>query len=259
VILAGCVGDSANNPDSGTDSGADVANDTAIDAPSTWCSKSVHAFCADFDGVSKPSDGWDSTDVEGTGVLLIDNTNYTSSPNCFQSSIGAVADAGAWVNDAILARTLPVTQASPALHTEWDMRVSVGATVPAPVTLVLYQVYLNGTSLVQIGVDGVGWLLWARAGATGGTRYALSATPPSTGWVHFILDVTFASTATGSVKLQMTAGDAGAPTTLADLTNLQTTTESTAQTVSIVPGLVDPNEPTPAYQARYDDITLDVQ
>ena len=97
-----------------------------------------------------------------------------------------------------------------------------------------------------------------RPGTTGGTRYALSATPSSTGWVHFILDITFANTATGSVKLQMTTGDAGA-TTVVDLTNLQTTTETTAQSVSIVPGILEPNEPTPAYQVRYDDITLDVQ
>src|SRR4249919_3994358 len=142
--MAACVGDSSN-PDSGADAAADVASDTTIDAPSTWCSKSTHAFCADFDGVSKPSDGWDSTDVEGTGALFLDPTSYTSGPNSFTSSIGGVADAGAVVNGAIMAKTLPTTSTSPALHTEWDMRVSIGATVPAPVVLVLYQAFLNGT------------------------------------------------------------------------------------------------------------------
>jgi len=259
VFLAACVGDTPTNSDSGADAAVDVASDTTIDAPpSTWCSKSTHAFCADFDGVSKPGDGWDSTDVEGTGTLSFDNTVYTSAPNCLLSAIGAVADAGTAVQAAILARTLQVTSASPALHTEWDMRVSVGATVPAPAVLVLYQVFLNGTSLVQVAVDSVGWYAEVRPGASGGTRNALAATPSNTSWVHFILDVTFASTATGSVKLQMTTGDAGA-TTLIDLTNLQTTTETTAQTVSIVPGVLEPLYPTPAYQAHYDDITLDVQ
>jgi hypothetical protein len=203
------------------------------------------AFCADFDRVVAPTDGWTTASVTPGAALDFDLVAYTSPTRALHAKVPA----GTGLNTAAskLHKVVSTTLAHSIL--EFDCNVRSIGTSAGDWILQIGWLGRNGTD------EGVGLYAfpgkWGVLGGAGALTVAgdLPAPPQYGRFVHVTMDVVWSPTA-GSVRIAFDGVTVftrdGAVTSLAGPTT----------TVEIAVGFVDVAGNTPASEMSTDNVTL---
>ncbi len=224
----------------------DAAIDTrdAADTAPRPCALS-HYFCSDFDTSTLPADGWSGSFQAATGMLALDTTTSTSTPQSLVASLGT----GTVTSSAMVARRILSVPLGRTIRIEADMMVD---TLPYISTydLILFKIQRSTAG------DGVS----VTAGGTGlklATQGATNESWPITGivagkWFHVRLEAVLHTTA-GVARIYID----GAATPQIEKTGLSTANMDDTTGRELVVGVFGYTASSP-YRVHYDDVSIDL-
>jgi hypothetical protein len=217
-------------------------------APSGFCVGRQVAFCADFDRVVAPTDGWTTANVTAGAALDFDLVTFTSPPRALHSKVPA----GTGLNTAAsrLHKVVSTTLSRSIL--EFDCNVKSIGTSAGDWLLTIGWVGRNGTD------EAFG--LYARPGTWGVLGGAGQLTlagdlpaPPQYGrFVHVTMEVVWSPTA-GSVRVAFDG------VTVFTRDAAVTALAGATRTVELAVGFQDAAGNSPASEMSIDNVTLRMQ
>jgi hypothetical protein len=217
-------------------------------APSGFCVGRQVAFCADFDRVVAPTDGWTTANVTAGAALDFDLVNYTSPTRALHAKVPA----GTGLNTAASRlHTVVSTTLSHAIL-EFDCNVKSIGTSAGDWLLQIGWLGRNGTD------EAVGLFAkpgtWGVLGGAGQITLAgdLPAAPQYGRFVHVTMDVVW-SPMTGSVRISFDG------VTVFTRDAAVTSLAGATRTVEVAVGFQDVAGNTPASEMSIDNVTLRMQ
>ncbi len=225
----------------------DAVIDGALDSDVSSDSGTVckHTFCADFDSVTAPEDGWTGSFTVGGGALSLDKLTFVSAGASLRSQvpIGTSTDIE-WGAD--LNKNFTTLTATPTARAEMD--ILTGSASYGGTGIVLMKISRGGSAK---GVD-------LSVGSTGlavnipGNTFAVGRGAPL-GWFHVRLDVVLSDATSGTVQLYI--DDMTKP--VLEKIGVATATV-TGSEVRLIVGLYT-DEKSTGFKANFDNVTFDLK
>jgi hypothetical protein len=232
---------------SASDSGNKDAGKVDAATPS-WCATRPFAFCADFDRVNAPTDGWTTASITAGAALDFDLVSFTSATRSLHSKVPA--GTGLNTANANLHKVVATTLAHSVL--EFDCNVKSIGTSPGDWLQTIGWLGHNGTD-EAVGLYALPgkWSMLVGAGQI--VAAADLPAPPQYGkFVRITLDVVWSNTA-GSVRIAFDG------VTVFTKGGLLTTLGTPTKTIELQVGFQDVTGNTPVSEMSIDNVTLQMQ
>jgi hypothetical protein len=222
------------------------AHDARADAISTsWCAGQKVIFCADFDRVNAPTDGWTTASVTAGAALDFDLVAFTSPTRSLHSKIPA--GMGLNTANANLHKVVSTTLAHSVL--EFDCNVKTIGTAAGDWLLTIGWLSRNAND-EAVGIYAMPGKWTALVGAGQIVLASDLPAPPQYGkFVRITLDVVWSTTA-GSLRIAFDG------VTVFNKTGLTTSLGSPTKTIEAQLGFQDAAGSVPASEMSIDNVTL---
>jgi hypothetical protein len=237
------------NPESDALAPGDGAKEAALHdaAPSSWCAGRQVAFCADFDRVNAPTEGWTTANVSAGAALDFDLVAFTSATRSLHSRVPAGTSVSTAAN---LHKAVSTTLTHSVLEFDCDVK-SIG-TAPGDWLLQVGWLARNGPdeALGLYAAQGK-WSVLIGAG-----QIVLAAdlpAPPQYGrFVRVTMDVVWSQTA-GTARVAFDG------VTVFTKGGLMTSLGGPTKAIEIAVGFANVAGGTPAGEMSIDNVTLQLQ
>lgn len=237
--LTGGAIDSGNDVVVVMDASAEAEAEAGVEASVPFCTQSSHTFCADFDEGDVLL-GWSSNQVDTDGTLGLSTSNALSSPAAAHMTM-ARRGSSAPTENATISKGFAAWQ---RIVTDVDVYLVAPAWQQGDVnsgffTMGFYSSATSDAMALSIGAN------YVTVGAPGGVS-SNGTTFPTDQWVHVHVDVDPAGT------FSMTIGTQSFQKTFPAMDG----TGSPHMYVNL--GISGYNEPAPAFDVSYDNVTIDL-
>jgi hypothetical protein len=249
---SGIVGDVTRPPDApARDALADGGpKEAAVDVASpAWCAGTRAVFCADFDTVAAPTDGWTSANVTAGTALDFNLVAFASPPRSLRSKIPS--GSGPEVSAASLSKVVSTSRGRSLVDFRCNV-TSLGAG-SGDWLLGLARLGRNGSesAVALVAEDTATWAVFVTDDLP--VLHAALPAPPEYGrFVRVSLDVVWSATA-GSVRVAFDG------VTVFSREGIATGVAPTTSSVELTLGWVEGVGTTPAAEVFIDNVALELQ
>ena len=224
--------------------------EAAVDAPSPpWCAGRQAVFCADFDTVTAPSDGWTSANVTAGSVLDFNLLDFASPARSLRSKVPSGSGSG--ITAASVSKIVFTSRGRRVV--EFDCNVASLGAGSGDWLLGLARFGRNGSESA-VGLVAESMARWAVLVTHDfPVLHAELPSPPEYGrFVRVSLDVVWSATA-GSVRVAFDG------VTVFSRDGIATGVAPTTSSVELTLGWVEGVGATPAAEVFIDDVTMELR